>query len=35
MEQPIISDNIVDENLEEELYIIPKKKKNLIQVAII
>ena len=28
MEQPIISDNIVDENLEEELYIIPKKKKS-------
>ena len=28
MEQPIISDNIVDENLEEELYIIPKKKSN-------
>ena len=28
MEQPIISDNIDDENLEEEIYIIPKKTKS-------
>ena len=27
MEQPIISDNIIDENLEEEFVIIPKKSK--------
>jgi hypothetical protein len=26
MEQPIINDNIVDENFEEEIYILPKKQ---------
>lgn len=28
MEQPIITDNIIDEILEEEIFIIPKPKKN-------
>lgn len=29
MEEPIISDNIVNENLEEEIFIIPKKPKSI------
>jgi len=29
MEQPTVSDNIIDESLEEETYIIPKKQKTI------